>query len=754
MHRFAMLLVALWVVPTAAACAERLDNPYSLVEQRCVVCHACYDAPCQLKLEARAGLERGANQALVYDSTRLLAGELTRLFDDAQGPAEWRNKGFYPVLDTDDPRQGLLYRMLALKQEHPLPARGQLPEGFDFSLHRDQQCVKPDAFEDFAEDYPLWGMPYGLPGLRPEEHRSLVDWLEAGAPPKDRPSLPRELQVSLQDWEAFLNRKDNRSRLMARYIYEHLFLSTLYLEDTGRDTHWFRLVRSATPPGQPLKVIATRRPYDDPKRDQFWYRLQPMPIVVVAKSHLPYRFDAERRAWYRELFLDPDYRVETLPGYANELAGNPFRSFADLPVDARYRFMLEEAEFTIMNFIKGPVCRGQIALNVIEDRFWVLFMDPDALNPELDGAFLERESDNLRLPVPRTASVIDIASWHRYARAQARYERAKARYFEEEISQGRRQPELDMIWDGDGQNSDAGLTIFRHFDTASVVHGLVGETPKTAWVISYSLLERIHYLLVAGFDVYGSVAHQLESRLYMDFLRMEGEYNFLMFLPAEERKPLRNHWYRDAPDSARNPTFVQSGAMQLPSGVSYRSDDPKAEFLARAQQRIPRGGAPRFDYHRTASPAMAEAFDTLVADHGAHNQYLPEVSFLSVIGEHRDEAYTLLRDTGHSNIAQLFQEDARRLPDEDALTIVAGFIGAHPNQFFQVHERQIPLFAADIAALDSEEDFALLLQRYAVRRNAPWFWTVSDRFHALHAAQEGVNAGVFDLNRYRGYRAE
>ena len=32
-------------------------------------------------------------------------------------------------------------------------------------------------------------------------------------------------------------------------------------------------------------------------------------------------------------------------------------------------FLLDEAQFTIMNFIKGPVCRGNVALSVIQDRF-------------------------------------------------------------------------------------------------------------------------------------------------------------------------------------------------------------------------------------------------------------------------------------------------------------------------------------------------------------------------------------------------
>jgi hypothetical protein len=32
-----------------------------VIEQRCVVCHGCYDAPCQLKMSSIEGIERGAS---------------------------------------------------------------------------------------------------------------------------------------------------------------------------------------------------------------------------------------------------------------------------------------------------------------------------------------------------------------------------------------------------------------------------------------------------------------------------------------------------------------------------------------------------------------------------------------------------------------------------------------------------------------------------------------------------------------------
>ena len=226
-----------------------------------------------------------------------------------------------------------------------------------------------------------------------------------------------------------------------------------------------------------------------------YYRLQRMPPTVLAKTHMPYLWDAPRMNWYRELFLEAGPAPTELPGYDIATATNPFRSFVDIPVDSRYRFLLEEAQFTIMNFIKGPVCRGQIALNVIDDHFWVMFTNPDRVDPENDAEFLAREMNNLTLPSPNTGTVIDIFRWRKYAKAHEKYQRARSRYIRQRLSEGARLDQ-DSIWNGNGENTNAALTIFRHFDTASVVRGFVGETPKTAWVIDYPLLERIYYLLV------------------------------------------------------------------------------------------------------------------------------------------------------------------------------------------------------------------------------------------------------------------
>src|SRR5690606_26495614 len=146
--------------------------------------------------------------------------------------------------------------------------------------------------------------------------------------------------------------------------------------------------------------------------------------------------------------------------------------------------------------------------------------------------------------------------------------------------------DLDLLWDGDGRNTNAALTIFRHFDSATVVKGLVGDSPQTAWVVGYPLLERIHYLLVAGYDVFGGAGHQLTTRLYMDFLRMEGESNFLVLLPKSERQGVRDRWYRDAGDDVKQYLDGSRAYFAEETGVRYRTPDPLDELFAMWRKRF------------------------------------------------------------------------------------------------------------------------------------------------------------------------
>ena len=111
-----------------------------ILDRRCVVCHACYDGPCQLKTTSWEGLARGASQTPVYDASRLLAATPSRLFVDADKPSEWRERDFFPMLNEHAPTPeanrtaGLMHRLLVLKQQHPHPAEGVVEGGLDFSV--------------------------------------------------------------------------------------------------------------------------------------------------------------------------------------------------------------------------------------------------------------------------------------------------------------------------------------------------------------------------------------------------------------------------------------------------------------------------------------------------------------------------------------------------------------------------------------------------------------------------------------------
>jgi len=152
-----------------------------------VVCHGCYDAPCQLKLSSNEGLRRGASEELVYNPRRIKAMQPTRLFVDARSTAEWRSREFHPVLNEgqqtpeNNLKNSVLYRLLRLKQQHPQPRTDPLPDSFTLDLNREQTCPTLESMDDFAVERPLWGMPYAMPNLPEQEYRTLVSWLAQGA---------------------------------------------------------------------------------------------------------------------------------------------------------------------------------------------------------------------------------------------------------------------------------------------------------------------------------------------------------------------------------------------------------------------------------------------------------------------------------------------------------------------------------------------------------------------------------------------
>jgi hypothetical protein len=304
--------------------------------------------------------------------------------------------------------------------------------------------------------------------------------------------------------------------------------------------------------------------------------------------------------------------------------------------------------------------------------------------------------------------------------------------------------------------------VFRHYDSASVTPGLVGDYPETAWVIDYPIFERIHYLLVAGFNVYGNLTHQLTTRLYMDFLRMEAENQFLLFLPVATREQIRDSWYQGMHENVwRYFKDSQAVSMELDTVKGYTTDDPKRELFRLLQQRLGPGIAGIDSLNRCESAdcdardgqdlaPVKQAMRRIAAKRGESLVVVPDVSFVHVrVPQAEDLAYTIILNKGYSNITSMFESEDRRDRSQDTLTVVEGLEGSYPNFFFRIDQDGLEDFTRRFETIADRDDYERFVGLYGVRRTNPAFWGESDWFHSRAQADDPLAAGIYDYNRYR-----
>jgi hypothetical protein len=735
-------------------------NVKPILDSRCVVCHGCYDAPCQLKLGSIEGIDRGASKKMVYDFARLKAADPTRLYIDAADTAGWRQKGFYPVLnerlDSKDANleNSVLAQLILLKRQHPQPSSGKLGKNVDLEFDRTLQCPSMEELPKFQHEHPQWGMPYAMPGLTQKEEDTLMRWLQEGAKAEPLPPLPNRSLAEVDKWERYFNGSALKQKLVSRYIYEHLFIGHLHFKGHP-EQEFFRLVRSTTAPGRPIEEIRTVRPYDDPG-PSFYYRLRPVTETLVDKIHFVYELSDQKMERYDELFFKPDYPVTSLPSYRPEVAANPFRAFIELPLQSKYQFLLDDAEYFVTGFIKGPVCRGEIATESIRDQFWVVFTQPGRFSPKKVAEALAENNQLLGLP-GEEGDRIGLLGWAKYDAFGKEYLRKKDAFIDLVLAKDQGFS-LANIWDGGGENTNAALTIFRHFDSATVTRGLVGDTPLTAWVIDYPIFERLHYLLVAGFNVYGTAGHQLASRTYMDLLRQDGEDNFLRFMPAMQRQSIYNSWYMGKGGLRTADALFSIGHE---TRIRFKSTEYKKEFFDQVRHRLGKAAGPidtinqcfQADCIRPGASLQQQVdreLRRLARLQGLELGALPEMSLLRVkTGDPEgDLVYTLLIDKAYSNLSKLIREGSSRLPEKDRITVVPGFVGSYPNFFFSVEKERLGEFIDRIRTAGSEAGPEELYSRFGIRRSNPDIWLESDWFNEQHKKYRGLQAGLLDLSRY------
>ncbi|MFJ4546749.1 fatty acid cis/trans isomerase [Pseudomonas sp. NPDC088885] len=722
--------------------------------EKCVACHACYDSACQLNLGSGEGAARGASKMPVYDGERTKAAPTTRLFYDAFGKRAWQQKDFYSVLDAQGSQAALMARMLELGHKTPLTPNAKLPEDIVLGLNRANQCAMPAEFEGYAGAHPKEGMPLAVTGLTDQQYQTLQRWLASGAPIDEQglaPSAKESLQIV--QWENLLNSPGARESLVGRWLYEHLFLAHLYFKD-GEPGHFFQWVRSRTPTGQPIDLIATRRPNDDPGT-QVYYRLWPVQGVIVHKTHITYPLSAAKMARVKSLFYSGNWQVNALPGYGPNSRANPFATFEAIPAQARYQFMLDNAEYFVRTFIRGPVCRGQIATDVIRDNFWALFQAPEHDLYITDPNYRGQATPLLAMPGQNDDVGSVLTLWHNYRDKRNEYEALRRDSYAEVPA-----PSWSTLWAG---NDNALLSIFRHFDSASVTKGLIGEVPQTMWLFDYPLLERTYYQLAVNFDVFGNVSHQAQTRLYFDLIRNGAEQNFLRLMPADSREDYLDDWYQSS-GQFKMWLDYESIDDDTPTALKLNEKDPKYDF---AMQLLARYGdlnarpdpinrcdnaycsRPNIDPAlQNAEQALSRLTSRPAAGLKVIDQ-LPEATMLRIeTASGKREVYSLLRNRAHSNVAFLTGESLRYQPGLDTLTIYPGVLSSYPNFIFNIPADQVPAF---VDAMDSARDqaqFEKIVERWGIRRSHPQFWFYFHDLSRYIHETDPVEEGVLDMNRY------
>ncbi|MBC2383172.1 fatty acid cis/trans isomerase [Pseudomonas sp. WS 5106] len=722
--------------------------------EKCVACHACYDSACQLNLGSAEGAARGASKMPVYDGERSKATPTTRLFYDAFGKQAWQQKGFYSVLDAQGSQAALMARMLELGHNAPLAPNAKLPEEIVLGLNRENMCAMPGEFNAYAGAHPKEGMPLAVTGLTDQQYQTLQRWLASGAPIDEQglaPSAKEALQV--QQWENLFNQPGARESLVARWLFEHLFLAHIYFEN-GEPGHFFQWVRSRTPSGQPIDLIATRRPNDDPGT-QVYYRLWPVQGVIVHKTHITYPFSAEKMARIKELFYSGNWQVNALPGYGPGRRANPFDTFEAIPAKARYQFMLDNAEYFVRTFIRGPVCRGQIATDVIRDNFWTLFQDPDHDLYITDARYRGQATPLLAMPGQNDDVGSVLSLWLAYRDKRNEYEALRRDSYAEVPP-----PSWSSLWAG---NDNALLTIFRHFDSASVTKGLIGEVPQTMWLFDYPLLERTYYQLAVNFDVFGNVSHQAQTRLYFDLIRNGAEQNFLRLMPADSRDDFLDDWYQN---SGKLKLWLDYEAIDddKPTGLHLNEKDPKRDFANQLLTRYGDLNASPDPINRCSGaycsrdgidPALQDAEQALsrLTSRPAAGlkviDQLPEATLLRIeTTSGKRVVYSMLRNRAHSNVAFLLGEAYRYQPGLDTVTIYPGVLSSYPNFMFNIPAQEVPEFVAQMERAKDANRFEKIVDRWGVRRSHPLFWQYFHDLSQYIRETSPVEEGVLDMNRY------
>lgn len=743
---------------------EYREKIQPIFDNRCIACHSCLNGPCQLNLQNYDNFARGAAHQNVYDGLRIDSVMPTRPGIDAKKVADWRKLGFYDINQSRNLEENIFYQILGVKKLEKKDIPFLKVEESLFCLDNSEKLKQALAQSSDLQ------MPYALPPLTDVERNTLGTWLANGAKGPEEIAAPAVTNTQVKNWENFFNQKSEKEKLVSRYIFEHLYLAHIYFPEAP--TSFFRLVRSFTKCDKGIDEIATRRANDNPHTKDFYYCLKYLDTTNVSKTHMPFEFKPSVMERMKKVFFEEKWAIgkdkTQDESYSFLSSENPFVAFNDIPVKARYQFLLDNAHFMISTFIKGPVCNGTNAVNSIQEQFYTMFITPESDNMVRSREFSEKARDLLILPGVWGSDIklkASIELTEKIVKHREGYRKLRADETTKNFPKGY---SINDLWNGDKNNPNALLTIFRHNDNAAVLKGFHGDLPKTLFVLDYALFERLVYNLVVNFDVYGNVSHQMLTRVYMDLIRMEAEEMFLSFLPPVIRVPLRKSWYKGLLTEAKMKYIFPYVDGNRPTQMKFKSlQDAKKEFVEQVlfsyvtpevrgpvdtlnvkSYAIPNKGIKKNPLSTSEKILRSLASNKAVGTRRYPN-FFPENSYIVVNRENgAPEIYTIIKNREHENVSWILAESLRLAPQEDTLTIIRGYYSYYPNQFFVVNEKTLMDFKNKALKLKTIEEYKKFTEEFAVSRVSDQFWPTFDLINTTMKKETPIEFGYLDLSRY------
>lgn len=728
----------------------------------CATCHQCSTSPCQLKLTESGGVQRGANAYNIFTELFKSDKGSTIRIKDTEGKSreELDKLGFYSVLKGGENSE--MYKLIeaGLKQNEPgfdLTAAWNLYQKGPRDLKFDALMNDPKKIAERLSHFGL-GMPFGTT-MRKQDAMKLLEWIKAGAPGPTKEAqeviaTPRDPKI-VAEWETFFNQSTPKGKLAMRYLFEHMGFAKIHFDESkdGRGD-FFEMVRSSTPPGQPIKEIVTDINSDDPK-GEFYYRLKKHTGIIAAKDTTVFHLTGDVKKHWDELFLKSNWNVSKVPSYAS---GNPFENFDQIPAKIRYQFMMENSHHMINAMVQADVCTGGTATYAIRDRFGVVFLKPDADPTAIDPKLGGKAYDHL----DPAATSLDGPGM----------DRLYSQRFEQKMKELRPNGiTIDDIWDGsnlsdpnDKSRSDknAFITVFRHNTNASSHQGPIGQFPETMALVDYANFERLFYDLVVNYKPWEGPVHKTGTWTTMSLIRGKWENTFRFLAPEQMRKDLYDETTKGFGALTETPMLGKG----LPTGL--KDIDPKKpmqSIVSQLRKHLGPTVAPEtildpdpmkpvdasVPDQVTDRDSLEKALHALTLKRGGYSSAIPETTWITVKDDKgNDLDYTVLVNRvykSNSRLVGYFANDIpipllnNHLPDQDSLSVVRGHIGAFPELIMELPMRDVSGVVKDA----TRGELKTVRNKYELKRNSTAFAEYIEREHKKRV--NDLDSGIVDISR-------